>query len=106
MNPSSDTVPELVEGPGCAFPGTYHSATSILLSVIVPVLSTHSTSTLASVSVLFISCSMTLLRASLTALITRVMLTRRYSPSGIIPMTAATMDVTDSEKAYPVLKLI
>ena len=77
------------------------SATSILLSVTVPVLSTHSVSTRASVSMLFMSWSMILRRASMTELVASVTLTRRYSPSGIIPMTAATMLTTLSLKLFP-----
>ena len=63
-------------------------------SVIVPVLSTHSTSTLASVSILFISCSNTLFFASRMVLNANAIVVSRYSPSGIMPMIAATVDVT------------
>ena len=70
------------------------SLTCMVLSVMVPVLSTQSTSTRASVSIHFISCTRTFFPARRITLITRATLASRYNPSGIIPITAATMEVT------------
>ena len=70
------------------------SLTDISGFVIVPVLSTHSTLTLASVSTQFISCTRTFLPASLLTLTTSATLARRYKPSGIIPTSDATIDTT------------
>ena len=64
----------------------------MLFSVMVPVLSTHSTLTRASVSMLRISCSSTFFWASLIELTASATLASRYNPSGIIPITAATID--------------
>ena len=65
--------------------------TVILLSVIVPVLSTQRVSTRASVSILFMSCKRTLRRARRIALIANETLASKKSPSGIIPIIEATM---------------
>ena len=67
--------------------------TSIVFSVIVPVLSTHKTFTLAKVSIHFISCTRTFFDASRTTLTTNATLASKYKPSGIIPITAATIEV-------------
>ena len=69
----------------------------------VPVLSTHRTSTLASVSIHFISCTSTLSAASLMVLTANARLDSRYSPSGIIPITAAAIPVILSFKFLPIL---
>ena len=66
----------------------------IVGSVIVPVLSTHSTSTRASASILFISCSSTFRLASFMVLRASAIVVSKYNPSGIIPMIAATVAVT------------
>ena len=60
--------------------------------VMVPVLSTHSTSTRARDSMQFISCTSTRCRVSFMADTARAMLVSRYSPSGIMPTRAATVD--------------
>ena len=70
------------------------SLTDISGLVIVPVLSTHNTLTLASVSTQFISCTNTLLLASFLTLTTKATLASRYRPSGIIPTSEATIDTT------------
>ena len=77
------------------------SLTSISGSVIVPVLSRQSIFTLAKVSIHFISCKSTFLRASLPALTAKATLVKRYIPSGIIPTTAATVADILSLKLYP-----
>ena len=69
------------------------SVTDILLAVIVPVLSTHNTSILAKVSILFISCSKTFFLPRFIALIARATVTNKYNPSGIIPIVAPTIEV-------------
>ena len=69
-------------------------STSISGSVMVPVLSTHSTSTRASVSMQFMSCTSTFFRLSFTADAAMAMEVSRYSPSGIIPTSAATVPST------------
>ena len=61
-----------------------------------PVLSTHSTSTRARVSIDFISWSNTLFCASRIAESAKVTDASRNSPSGIIPITAAAIDCTDN----------
>ena len=66
----------------------------IRLFVIVPVLSTHKTSTLARLSMLFISCKMTLFLASFPALIANETVVNKYKPSGIIPINADTIEFT------------
>lgn len=66
--------------------------TCMAFSVMVPVLSTHSTLTRASVSMHFMSWTRTFLDESRTTLTASATLARRYSPSGIMPMTAATME--------------
>ena len=71
------------------------SRTCIWGQVTVPVLSTHSTSTRARVSMAFISWISVRFRASRTTLTARATLVRRNSPSGIMPMRAATVDTTD-----------
>lgn len=68
------------------------SCTSILGSVMVPVLSTHSTSTRARVSMQFMSWTSTFCCASFMADTAMATLVSRYSPSGIMPMSAATVD--------------
>ena len=70
------------------------SLTDISGLVIVPVLSTQSTLTLASVSTQFISCTSTLFPASLLTLTTSATLASRYNPSGIMPTSDATIDTT------------
>lgn len=59
----------------------------------VPVLSTHSTSTRARVSMQFMSWTRTFCWASFMAETAMATLVSRYSPSGIMPMSAATVDV-------------
>ena len=66
-------------------------ATSIFGSVMVPVLSTHSTSTRASDSMQFISCTSTFRFDSFSAEAAMATLVSRYSPSGIIPTSAETV---------------
>ena len=66
------------------------SSTPIVLSVIVPVLSTHKTLTRASVSILFMSWRSTFFCANFIALTANAMLASRKSPSGIMPTTDAT----------------
>ena len=66
------------------------------LSVIVPVLSTQRVSTRASVSMQFISRVSTLRRARRIMLTAKATLVSRYSPSGIMPMSAATVASTVS----------
>ena len=68
----------------------------MVLSVIVPVLSTQRVSTRASVSMQFMSRVSTLRRASRIMLTASATLVSRYSPSGIIPMSAATVASTVS----------
>ena len=72
------------------------SSACIVLSVIVPVLSTQRVSTRASVSMQFMSRVSTLRRASRIMLTASATLVSRYSPSGIIPMSAATVASTVS----------
>ena len=64
------------------------------LSVIVPVLSTQRVSTRASVSMQFISRVSTLRRARRIMLTAKATLVSRYSPSGIMPMSAATVAIS------------
>ena len=78
--------------------------TLIVLSVIVPVLSTQSTSTRANVSIHFILCTSTFCVARRMTLTANATLASRYSPSGIIPMTAATVEVTLSRIDAPLIK--
>ena len=73
---------------------TTKSATSIQPSVIVPVLSRHNTSTLASVSIQYNSCTSTLLLDNLMTLTAKTVLVKSINPSGIIPITAATVFTT------------
>ena len=80
------------------------SLTLIEFSVIVPVLSTQSTLTRASVSILFISWSRTFLWASLIELTANATLASRYNPSGIIPRTAATMETILFRKLWSLKK--
>ena len=95
----------------CSFAARFWSfarincATSISGTVMVPVLSTHSTFTRASVSIHFMSWISTFCFPSLITDTTIATLARRYRPSGIIPRIAATMPVTLSfivapEKKY------
>ena len=67
-------------------------STLIFGSVIVPVLSTQSTLTRAKVSTLFISWSITCFRARRTAESANAIVVKRYKPSGIIPIIAASME--------------
>ena len=69
--------------------------------VMVPVLSTHSTSTRASVSVHLRSCTKVFWAARRRTLAASARLTIRYSPSGIIPMTAAAVVSTPSLRERP-----
>ena len=80
------------------------SLTLIEFSVIVPVLSTQSTLTRASVSILFISWSKTFCFARRIALTAIATLARRYNPSGIIPITAATIEVILLRNGSPLKK--
>ena len=66
-------------------------STSILGSVMVPVLSTHSTSTRARASMQFQSWTSTRFRLSFWVETARATLVSRYSPSGIMPVRAATV---------------
>ena len=66
--------------------------TCISFSVMVPVLSTQSTSARARASIHFMSCTSTFREASRMTLTTNATLASRYSPSGIMPITAATME--------------
>ncbi|CPR97145.1 Uncharacterised protein [Chlamydia trachomatis] len=68
-------------------------STAIFGSVIVPVLSTQRTFTRAKVSTLFISCSITSCRANRIAARAKAIVVNKYSPSGIIPIKAASMEV-------------
>ena len=74
------------------------SSTSILGSVIVPVLSTHSTLTRANVSTLFISWSITWERAKRIAANAKAIVVNKYRPSGIIPIIAASIETILSAK--------
>ena len=76
---------------GAASSNTTGSSACIALSVIVPVLSTHSTSTRASVSMQFMSWVSTRRRASRIMPTARATLVSRYNPSGIMPISAATV---------------
>ena len=81
-------------------------STCMLPSVIVPVLSRQSTSTRASVSMLYRSCTSVRLRASLmtpTASAIEVSIT---SPSGIMPTTEATVPVTASLRESVLVRLL
>ena len=78
--------------------------TAILFFVIVPVLSTQSTLTLASVSTHTISCTTTFFFPSRITLTTRATLASRYKPSGIIPTRAAITATTLSFKDIPIKK--
>ena len=80
--------------------GTVFS-TIILFSVMVPVLSTQSTSTRASVSIQSISWTSVFLCARRMTPAIRAMEVRRYSPSGIIPMMEPTVDVTAVATSRP-----
>ena len=77
------------------------SWTSIPGSVMVPVLSTHSTSTRARVSMQFMSWTRTFCWASFMAETAMATLVSRYSPSGIMPMRAATVDWVEVRKSMP-----
>ena len=59
-----------------------------------PVLSTHSTSTRARVSMAFISWINVRFRARRTTLTASATLVSKNSPSGIMPMRAATVETT------------
>ena len=72
------------------------SSTVILGSVIVPVLSTQSVSTRASVSMQPISWTSVRRLASRITLATSARLVSRYSPSGIMPTIEPTVEVTAS----------
>ena len=77
------------------------SSTIILFSVTVPVLSTHSVSTRASVSMQPSSCTRVLRWARRTTPATSARLVSRYSPSGIMPMIEPTVLVTAIGTARP-----
>ena len=66
-------------------------------SVMVPVLSTQRVSTRARVSTQFMSRTRTFRRDRRMTLRTRATLVRRYSPSGIMPMRAETVETMLSE---------
>ena len=68
------------------------SWTSIFVSVMVPVLSAQSTSTRARVSMEFMSWTRTFRPAKMREDTAMATLVSRYSPSGIMPTKAATMD--------------
>ena len=72
--------------------------------VMVPVLSTHSTSTLAKASMLFMSWSRTFRPARRTVLRARAAVVSRYRPSGIMPMMAAIMDTMLVRMVSPFMK--
>ena len=63
-------------------------------SVIVPVLSTHNTSTRDKVSMLFMSCKRTFFVANRMVPSAKATVASKYNPSGIMPITAATAAVT------------
>ena len=68
---------------------------TVISSVVsVPVLSRQSTSTLASVSMQYISCTSTFLDESLIIDTARTELVRRIIPFGIIPTSDATVLIT------------
>ena len=75
------------------FNGMYF-LTSIFPSVKVPVLSKQSVSTLASVSIQYNSCTNTLECDNLITLTAKTVLVNNTKPSGIIPITAATVFTT------------
>ena len=72
------------------------SPASMTASVMVPVLSTHSTSTRARFSIQVMSWVKTRFRARRRTLTASATLVSRYSPSGIIPMRAATVAFTEA----------
>ena len=76
---------------GKFFSNSSTPSTLILPSVMVPVLSRQRVSTLANVSVQYISWARVLCAASLIVLTAITTLVRRYSPSGIIPISAAAV---------------
>jgi hypothetical protein len=71
----------------------------------VPVLSTHKTSTRASVSIEFMSWTRVFFWASRTTDTARATLVSRYSPSGIMPMREATTAGTASKKVVSRTKI-
>ena len=94
---SGSVVPYMAVSKFSSSSGGRESARGITLSttmsgsVMVPVLSTQSTSTRARVSMLFMSWTRTRWRLSFWADTARATLVSRYSPSGIMPMRAATV---------------
>ena len=77
------------------------SSTAILFSVMVPVLSTHRVSTRASVSMQSIWRHMVFFRARRSTPATSARLVSRYSPSGIMPTSAPTVEVTPVVTSRP-----
>ena len=77
------------------------SSTTILFSVTVPVLSTHRVSTRARVSMQSNWRHIVFFRARRITPATRARLVRRYSPSGIMPTKAPTVDVTPAVRSLP-----
>ena len=72
------------------------SPASMTASVMVPVLSTQRTSTRARFSMQFMSWVRTRFRARRRTLTASATLVSRYRPSGIMPMRAATVALTDA----------
>ena len=62
--------------------------------VMVPVLSRHNVSTLANVSIQYNSCTNTLFLDNRITLTASTVLVNKTSPSGIIPISAATVFTT------------
>ena len=89
----------------CGTPGTGQTAaTSILPVVMVPVLSRHSVSTRASVSMQYSCCTSTWLFARRTTATASTVEVSRMSPSGIMPTSADTVDRMASFVSVPVRK--
>ena len=78
--------------------------TCILPLVIVPVLSQHSVSTRASVSIQYNSLTNVCCLANLIVPKASVILVRSIIPSGIIPIKAATVDVIALRQSTPLKK--
>ena len=86
----------------CPTPFTGHTAsTSILPVVMVPVLSRHSVSTRASVSMQYSCCTSTFDFAKRTTATASTVDVSRMSPSGIMPTSAATVDRMAWSSATP-----
>ena len=77
--------------------------TSNFPSVIVPVLSKHATSTLASISIQYKSCTNTFFLDNLITLTARTVEVSKTNPSGIIPIIPATVEVIASLKLFDAL---